>query len=82
MCHADHQNREDGTSTIFTVTLTLCHLLRNSCLHPNVHPKRMIYPFLVLYIKPEAVILETILLLRGTESLAVCVKKNTTLNLG
>lgn len=82
MYHADYHNREDGTSTIFTVTLTLRPLLRNSCLHPNVHPKRTIYPFLVLYIKPEATILGTVLPLRGMESLAVCVEKKTTLDLG
>lgn len=82
MCRADYHNREDGTSTIFTVTLTSRHLLRNSRLHPNVQPKRMIYPFLVPYIKPDQTILGIILLLMGMESLAVCVEKNTTLDLG
>ena len=59
----------------FTVTPTSHPLLRNNHLL-NVNRKRMTFPFLVLYIKQEAITLGIMLPLRGMESLAVCVKKH------
>jgi hypothetical protein len=74
--HTEYRNREDGTLKISTVTLTSRPLLRNSRLHLSVNRRRMIYPFLVLYIKQEAIILGIMLLSRAMESLAVCVRKH------